>query len=208
MKVKLNNITYSIPDANIIDITVLVSPSMRSDPTSSNPTHIAAAMYYSSKDKRYHTDVNPDRKIEGPLSEENDILTGDLGIEWDQYIEDCKSLIETVGFIILARDPDPKSPKSRYFIVFGMKSKPFGLLVFDLRVSDHPHTIEFPANSKIDALSQLKRLGIVDAAVTVDDIDFDVESVLVGNVKEDTWDRLPTNLPVCPFIMKVYGWFW
>ena len=184
MRVTVNNNIYDINKDNILTITFCTNPIVVA------PRPIAATKYYDPKDKRYHTDINPNRVIEGPLSDENVPLTGDLADEWKLYIDDCHDLIETVGFIIFDQDPAPQSPKSHYFILYGMKDAPFGLLVFDLRISDHSNSdIEFPVSSMQDAYNKLKKLGIIDPAVALDDIAFPVENVLVGSVKHDSWDR-------------------
>lgn len=189
MRVTVNNNIYDINDNNVLTVTFCINATVVA------PMPIAATKYYNPKDKRYHTDVNPKRVIEGPLSDENVPLVGDLANEWNLYIADCRDLIETVGFIVLDQDPIPQSPKSHYFIVYGMKDQPFGLLVFDLRISDHSNSdLEFPVSSMQDAYAKLKKFGVIDNAVTMDDIEFSVENVLVGSVKHDTWDRVFNRL--------------
>lgn len=137
---------------------------------------------------KYNTDVNPDR-INGPLSDYGEELEAPLKDELDKFIEDCKWLINELGFTIITSQRSEDSKKSEYIIMFGIGDTPCRRLVYDLRISDHPFDATFPEQFKQAALEYLKINNILDGTATAAGIDFQVEKVTVGSVKEDTWNR-------------------
>lgn len=137
----------------------------------------------------YHTNVNPNRIINGPLSEPGEPLEAPINDEWEHFIEDCKFLIKELDFTIISSNRSTDSEKSEYIIVFGMKDKPCGTLVYELRLSDHPFDATFPEELKDAALQYLKINNILDGTATKAGIDFQIEKVTVGSVQNDSWER-------------------
>ena len=215
MGVRYNGGYTEISEENVISITVEVAPYYDDYTSVGDSDYSIVATGYKQTGKGnharpYHTDVNPNRKLYGPLSDSNDVLDGDLKLEWDAFIEDCYWLIRDMGFTVLMRDPEPKSPKSRYFIMFGVDDTPYGLMVFDLRISDHSQSNgnpQFRDADKQPTVNKLKELGILDENIKVSEVTFVMENVLVGSVgkknpnKYDTWDNaynrvyIKKNLP-------------
>jgi len=150
---------------------------------------ITSAVKVGPKKGEYHTDVAPDRVINGPLSEYGEELQSPLKEEYESFIEDCLWLVKEMGFIIINTHQSVDSKKSEYVIVYGLKNKPCGSIVYDLRLSDHPFDATFPEECKEEALEYLKINKILDGSATEAGIDFSVEKVTVGSVKFDTWDR-------------------
>lgn len=148
-----------------------------------------SASVYLAPDGRYHTDVNPDRRINGPLSKKGEELSSPIKDEWDSFLDDCKFLVKENGFTIIDTDRSETSKKSEYIILFGMNDNPCGSLVFDLRISDHPFDATFPEEYQDIAYEYLTINKILDGTATKAGIDFCVEGVLVGGVKHDSWDR-------------------
>lgn len=137
----------------------------------------------------YHTDVNPSRRINGPLSDVGEELEPPIREELDHFIEDCRFLIRELGFVIISQNISEDSKKSEYFIVFGMEDEPCGTLVFDLRISDHPLDTTFPESAKDEVLEYLKMNNVLDGTATKAGIDFAVEKVTISSVSEDSWDK-------------------
>lgn len=141
------------------------------------------------KGGKYHTIVNPSRIINGPLSGVGEELQSPLKEEWESFIKDCEWLITETGFTVIDSDPSKVSKKSEYFIVYGIDDTPCGSIAFDLRLSDHPFDAKFPDEYKDIVLDYFKEHDILDDTATKAGIDFQVEKVTVGSVKEDSWDR-------------------
>lgn len=155
---------------------------------------ITASISWNKDDRRYHTDVNPYRVINGPLSAYGEELETPIKEEYDAFIEDCANLVEKMGFTIIDRYRSTDSEKSEYLILFGMKDKPYGLIVYDLRISDHPFDAMFPEELKDKALQYLTMNKVLDETATKAGINFQVEKVTVGTVKRDSWDRALNRL--------------
>ena len=154
-----------------------------------NDIAIYAAAGYDPKDKRYRTDINPARVINGPLSGPGEELEPPISEEWEGFIEDCKWLVKELGFTIIHSNRSDDSEKSEYVITYGIDTTPCGTIVYDLRLSDHPFDATFPEELKDEALKYLTINKILDGTATKEGIDFQVEKVTVGSVRNDTWDR-------------------
>ena len=170
-------------DDNTLRITMYLYPLIYSD------TNIFGSTYYDVKDKRYHTDVNPSRIINGPLSGPGEELEPPISDEWDDFVEDCKWLVNELGFTVIHSKRSDDSEKSEYIITYGIDDVPCGTIVYDLRLSDHPFDVTFPEDYKDKALEYLKMNNILDGTATKEGIDFQVEKVTVGSVELDSWDR-------------------
>ena len=156
---------------------------------------IAAAIEFDESTRKRKSDNNPSRIINGPLSGPGEELESDIEYEYNRFIQDCKFLIETPDFTIIHSERSDDSKKSEYILMFGMKDKPCGRIVFDLRISDHAlEEYHFPDNFKKLALEYLKMNNVLSGEASEAGIDFQVEKVLVGNVKNDTWDRALNRL--------------
>lgn len=169
---------------NTIHIVMYLRPIIYSD-----LAPIAAATHYDSKDRRYHTDINPARVINGPLSGPGEELEPPISEEWDNFVEDCIWLVKELGFTIISKNRSDDSKKSEYVIVYGIDNTPCGTIVYDLRISDHPFDATFPEELKSIALEQLKMDKVIDGSATAAGIDFQVEKVTVGSVRNDSWDK-------------------
>lgn len=174
----------NIPKSNIIKVTMFLRPEIYLDSEA-----ITGSVNWDSVQKKYYTDVNPSRIINGPLSNYGEELEPPIKEEYDGFIEDCAWLIDNSGFFIISRYTSTDSEKSEYIIVFGMDDDPCGSIVFDLRISDHPLDAEFPEELKDDVLQYLKINKVLDESATKAGINFRVEKVTVGAVKDDTWGR-------------------
>lgn len=184
----------AITDTSIV-VTMYLRPIIYADfaVTDTSDVSIASAVYVDDKHK-YHTDINPDRIINGPLSEYRQELTPPISDEWDGFVEDCKWLVKELGFTIIKSKRSEESKKSEYVIFYGVDDKPCGTLVYDLRISEHPFDAAFPEEFKDIALEYLQMHKVLDGSATKAGIDFQVEKVTVGSVKYDTWDRAFTRL--------------
>lgn len=137
-----------------------------------------------------HTDVNPSRIINGPLSNAGEEIEPPLKDEFDKFKDDCVFLINELGFEILSRYTSTDSKKSEYVIIYGMKDDPCGTLVFDIRISDHSlDNMSFPEELKPKIFELLKMNNVLSGDATLAGIDFCIEKVTVGSVVDDTWDR-------------------
>lgn len=154
-----------------------------------NSSLVTASVNYDSKNRRYHTDVNPSRRINGPLSDYGQELEPPIKEEYDRFIDDCIWLVEELGFTIIKRFRSIDSEKSEYVILFGIDDTPCGSIVYDLRISDHPLDATFPEELKDEALKFLKMKKVLDESATKAGINFRVEKVTVGSVANDSWDR-------------------
>ena len=155
---------------------------------------IFAAGSYDATSHKYHTDINPNRTINGPLSPYHQELETPIREEYENFIDDCKWLINEVGFTIIDTHTSEDSDKSEYILTFGMKDQPCGTLVYNLRISDHPYDATFPEEWKEKAEEYLKVNHILDAEISRDGISFEIEKVTVGTVANDTWDKAFTRL--------------
>lgn len=171
-----------IRDENFIKVTMYLKPIIY------DSAEVLSSVYQDDK-HRYHTDVNPSRRINGPLSGVGEELEPPIREELDSFIEDCRFLIKELGFTIISQTTSEDSKKSEYFIIFGMNDEPCGTLVFDLRISDHPLDATFPEEAKDEALEYLKINNVLDGTATKAGIDFAVEKVTIGSVSEDSWDK-------------------
>ena len=172
---------------NAINVTMFLHPIFYKDSELFNAVSLDEKVT-KGKD-RYHTDINPERVINGPLSKYGEELEPPIKEEWNNFIDDCKWLIEEVGFTIIQSTTSLSSKKSEYVVIFGMRNRPCGSLVYDMRLSDHPFDAVFPDEAKTVALNYLKMNQILDGTATEVGIDFQVEKITVGSVHEDTWDR-------------------
>lgn len=172
---------------SIINVSVILSPILYQD------SSILAGIH---KDHgKWVCDTNPSRVIDGPLSGIGEELENPIKDEYDQFIDDCKFLIEHSGFIIIDSYRSTTSYKSEYILVFGMKDQPCGKLVFNLRISDHPlDSYKFPEQQKLKALEYLKMNKILDGSAEKAGIDFRIDKVIIGSVKHDTWSRAINRL--------------
>lgn len=150
---------------------------------------ITATVSYSKHEHKYHTDVNPYRCINGPLSGPGEQLESPILNEWNSFIDDCKWLVNELGFTIICTNRSITSQKSEYMIIFGMDDDPCGTIIYDLRLSDHPFDATFPEDYKDQALEYMKMENILDGTASKEGIDFQVEQVLVGSVTNDSWDK-------------------
>ena len=158
-------------------------------------SRIASSVEFDEDKKKWVSDNNPSRIITGPLSGPGEELGSPISEEYDRFIEDCKFIIEQCGFIIIHSERSDTSNRSEYIWVFGMKSKPYGRLVFDFRISDHAlKGQQFPDNFKEKAKQYLTMNHILDGTAQEQGIDFQVDRVLVGNVRDDTWIRALNRL--------------
>ena len=153
-----------------------------------------ASSGYLGKDEKYHTTVNPERVINGPLSAYGEELENPVAEEWESFVEDCKWLIKELGFTIIKSERSNVSNKSEYVLLYGLEDEPCGTLVYDFRISDHPFDAVFPEEYKKAALEYLKTENILDGSATEAGIDFQVEKVTVGTVRYDTWERAYNRL--------------
>ena len=167
-----------------IHVTMYLYPEIYSDFAS-----IVGAVTYNSKERRYHTDVNPARIINGPLTEYGQQLEEPIKGEYQSFINDCLWLVNELGFTVIKQERSTDSQKSEYIIVFGIDDIPCGTLVYDLRISDHPFDIGFPEDWKDIALQYLQMNNVLDGTATKAGIDFQVEKVTVGAHRNDTWDK-------------------
>lgn len=189
---KLLKPTTSILDLvkeNTIHVTMYLHPTVYSD-----SQFITSSINYNKNTKKYETDINPYREINGPLSNYGEELEPPIKEEYEEFIKDCKDLIEMSGFIIINSYTSTDSKKSEYVILFGINDEPCGKLVYDLRISDHPFDATFPDEFKEEALNYLKMNKVLDESATEAGINFSVEKVTVGSVQHDTWNRAFTRL--------------
>lgn len=158
-------------------------------------SRIASSVEFDEHTKKWISDNNPSRIINGPLSGPGEELGSPISEEYDTFIEDCKFIIKQCGFIIIHSERSDTSNKSEYILMFGMNNKPYGRLVFDFRISDHALKEQhFPDRFKEKAKEYLTMNHILDGTAQEQGIDFQVDKVLVGNVQNDTWNRALNRL--------------
>lgn len=171
----------------VIRIQVWIEPILYED------SDILSAVEY--KDDKWVSDNNSSRIINGPLSGPVEELEPPISDEYDKFIEDCKFIVEHCGFTIIHCERSDTSNKSEYILLFGMNDHPYGKLIFDFRISDHPlDSYNFPDRLKKIAEQYLTMNNILDGTASSKGIDFQIEKVLVGSVKNDTWDRAINQL--------------
>lgn len=185
MKKYIKSNAYNFPDSNIIRVTLSLYPLIYD--YTAEESKISASVSFDGK--RYHTDVNPSRLINGPLSDVDEVLSPDLEKELKSFYDDCEFLIENRGLKILDRYRSNESKKSEYFFIFGMNNDPCGVLIFDVRISDHGLDATIPDEKKAEIYEKLKLDKIIDESILPENINFKIESILIGNVEEDSWDR-------------------
>ncbi len=156
-------------------------------------SEVFGAVSFDPKFRKYSSD-NPSRIIDGPLSGPGEELQPPIRDEWNSFVEDCKSIIKDQGFTIISSTTSETSKKSEYVIMIGIENTLCGRFVFDLRISDHPFSASFPEEAKDEALKYLKMNKILDGSATKAGIDFQVVQVLVGSVKNDSWERALNRL--------------
>ena len=159
---------------------------------------VATITYKDSRRHTYTTDVNPDRLMNGPLSDPDQPLNAQLRAEYNEFLADCTRIIQYEGFEIITQYDSLDSKKSEYFvIVFGVDGKPYGEIIFNIRVSDHYlDKMKVPENVKQQAES--------DSRVTDNSngyIVWSLRNIVVGGVRNDTWqkalNRFTTALNSC-----------
>ena len=170
-------------ESDVIHITMYLYPEIYSDFRS-----VTGSTYFGS-DKKYHTDVNPATIINGPLSEYGQDLVPPIQEEFDTFKNDCEWLVKQMGFTVIKRYTSTDSKKSEYIIVFGLDDKPYGKIVYDLRISDHPFDATFPEDLKDEALEYLKMNKVLDGSATKAGIEFQIEKITIGQHRDDTWDK-------------------
>lgn len=144
---------------------------------------------------KWITDNNPSRILNGPLSDNGQELEPPIKDEYERFIRDCKDMIKLSDFTIIDSMRSTVSNKSEYVIFFGMNDEPYGKVVVELRISDHIlDKYKFPDEIKQKALEYLKINKILDGSATEANIDFQIEKVVVGGIKNDTWARALTRL--------------
>ncbi|MBR4071069.1 MAG: hypothetical protein IKK26_00760 [Clostridia bacterium] len=144
--------------------------------------------------RRYHTTVNPYRIINRPLSEYGEELENPVKGEYEEFIRDCKFLIKTYGFTIIKEHTSENSKKSEYVVVYGVEGEPCGTLIYEIRISDHPFDATFPEELKDEVVEYLNMHNVMNGEAAKSGIDFQVEKVTVGSVKNDSWDRALNRL--------------
>ena len=185
-------------EENTIHVTMYLYPEIYSDflevVNTDAATVVNSAVYYDSKTKKYHTDVNPSRIINGPLSDYGQDLENPIKGEYEEFKRDCLWLVKELGFTVIKQKTSTSSRKSEYIIMFGIDNTPCGTLVYDLRISDHPFDAKFPEDLKDVALEYLKMNNILNGEATKAGIDFVIEKITVGTTKSDTWDKAYNRL--------------
>lgn len=184
IKTSRTAILHDVPKENIIRVTMYLYPDIYS-----NFEQVVASVNYDARKHRYHTDVNPLRQLNGPLSEYGQELESPIKEEYESFIKDCVWLVEELGFHIIKQTRSTDSNKSEYVVMYGLNDIPCGTLIYDLRLSDHPFDAKFPEDLKDEALNYLKLNKILDGTATKAGIDFEVEKITVGDRQLDTWDK-------------------
>lgn len=179
----------SYTDIPAIHIQMFIKPIFYED------SRIASSGEFDKHTKKWVSDNNPSRIINDALSGPGEELGSPISEEYDRFIDDCKFIIKQCGFIIIHSERSDTSNKSEYILMFGMKNKPYGRLVFDFRISDHAlKGQQFPDSFKEKAKEYLTMNHILDGTAQEQGIDFQVDHVLVGNVMNDTWNRALNRL--------------
>lgn len=172
-----------------ITITMYLYPTIYDD-----LEEVIANVKYDPRQDKYITDINPARTINGPLSDYKQELENPIKDEYESFIRDCKWVVQDAGFTIITTERSIDSKKSEYLLVYGVGKTPCGRLIYDLRLSDHPFDAKFPEHLKDTALEYLKINSIIDGTAEKAGIDFAIEKVTVGTVRDDTWQRAINRL--------------
>lgn len=179
----------SYTDIPVIHIQMFIKPIFYED------SRIASSVEFDKHTKKWVSDNNPSRIINDALSGPGEELGSPISEEYDRFIDDCKFIIKQGGFIIIHSERSDTSNKSEYILMFGMKNKPYGRLVFDFRISDHALKGQhFPDSFKQKAKEYLTMNHILDGTTQEQGIDFQVDKVLIGNVHNDTWNKALNRL--------------
>lgn len=171
-------------DFEPIKITMYLYPLIYSDSEA-----VTGSVSFNKKEHRYHTDINPSRMINGPLSGYKQELENPIKEEYDSFIDDCVWLIKEVGFTILKQERSTNSEKSEYIVIFGMDDEPCFTLIYELRISDHPFSAKFPEEWKDEIVEKLNMEWVLDGTLHKEGIDFAIDKITVGAKKDDTWDK-------------------
>jgi len=169
--------------SNTIHITMYLRPEIYLD------SEIVTGSSHYRKVKKKYRNSEPYRRINGPLSDYGQELEPPIREEYENFIQDCIDAVEDEGFTIIQHYRSEDSNKSEYVLLYGMKDNPCGYLVYDLRISDHPLDATFPEELKDVALEYLKMNNVLDGSASKAGINFRVEKVTVGSVKDDNWGR-------------------
>ena len=184
--VKASSSYTSIPT---IHIQMFIKPIFYED------SRIASSVEFDKHTKKWVSDNNPSRIINDALFGPGEELGSPISEEYDRFIDDCKFIIKQCGFIIIHSERSDTSNKSEYILMFGMKNKPYGRLVFDFRISDHAlKGQQFPDSFKEKAKEYLTMNHILGGSAQEQGIDFQVDHVLVENVHNDTWNKALNRL--------------
>ncbi len=197
---KLINSTTSISDLvteNTIHVTMYLHPTIYSD-----SQFVLSSIQYNKHTKKYETDVNPYREINGTLSQYGQDLENPIKGEYEEFKRDCLWLIKELGFTVIKQKTSTSSKKSEYIILFGIDDTPCGTLVYDLRISDHPFDAKFPEELKDAALEYLKMNNVLKGEATKAGIDFVIEKITVGTTRNDAWDKAYNRLYIMLNKMK------
>lgn len=179
----------SYTDIPVIHIQMFIKPIFYED------SRIASSVEFDKHTKKWVSDNNPSRIINDALSGPGEELGSPISEEYDRFIDDCKFIIKQCGFIIIHSERSDTSNKSEYVLMFGMKNKPYGRLVFDFRISDHAlKGQQFPDSFKEKAKEYLTMNHILGGSAQEQGIDFQVDKVLIGNVHNDTWNKALNRL--------------
>lgn len=179
----------SYTDIPVIHIQMFIKPIFYED------SRIASSVEFDKHTKKWVSDNNPSRIINDALSGPGEELGSPISEEYDRFIDDCKFIIKQCGFIIIHSERSDTSNKSEYILMFGMKNKPYGRLVFDFRIFDHAlKGQQFPDSFKEKAKEYLTMNHILGGSAQEQGIDFQVDHVLVGNVHNDTWNKALNRL--------------
>lgn len=173
-----------VTEENIIHVTIYLRPEIYA-----NSAVILGSVKWNDIEKKYQTDINPSRRLNGPLSDYGQELEPPIQDEYNEFIDDCAWLIDNSGFTVLERYTSTDSKKSEYIIIFGMKDDPCGSIVIDLRISDHPLDATFPEELKDEVMELLKMDKVLDESATKAGINFRVAKVTIGSVADDSWNR-------------------
>ena len=189
MKRVINGPVTSLPT---IKITMYLKPIIY------EVSYVVSVYTFNKESKKYQTNINPSRVINGPLSDYGEELTSPLKDEFSEFQSDCLLLIQENGFTVITHNVSEDSEKSEYTVVYGLDkdNKPYGHLIFDIRISDHPFDATFPKELKAQVLQYLKMNNILDGTATKAGIDFAIEKITVGDIIDDTWDRVFNRLDI------------
>lgn len=147
---------------------------------------VATITYKDSRRHKYVTDVNPDRIMNGPLSDFDQPLNAQLRAECSEFLADCTRIVQYEGFEIVTQYDSLDSKNSEYsVIVFGVDGKPYGEIIFNIRVSDHYlDNMKVPENVKQQAESDSRVADNSNEYIV-----WSLRNIVVGGVRNDTWQK-------------------